>query len=285
METRTDFPVKLILNEDNFNFDLAQSDGFDFRLAERSNGSGILKMWVAKWDKDNKHAVLWFKIPLLLPDSTVIFYAFWGGDYSDDVSIPEELNFLFYEDFETIPLLVPGVKVNNQTMSHSCSSVIVGFCYNTSDDNEGSYWLCNDKWGWNRVDLGSGNEQQIDGVRLHGHGLNTMPNDFTIFGSNNDSDWDELYFGKGEAHNELQYFPFGEVVGPYRYYRFWAYNNHGATYLGMTIIHYCIGMELTPKWEGRVDGSVSTYGYLFPSNLSFTTITNPLVGSWKLVYI
>lgn len=104
LETRTDYPVKLTLNENNFNFDLAQSNGFGFRLAERSNGSGIFKMWVAHWDKDNKYAVLWFKIPYLSADSKSTFYAFWGGDYSDDISTPEELNFLFYEDFKSIPL-------------------------------------------------------------------------------------------------------------------------------------------------------------------------------------
>ena len=108
LETRTNYPVKLVLNKNNFNFDLAQNNGFDFRLAERSNGSGVLKMWVAKWDKDNKYAVLWFKIPQLSSDPESVFYAFWGGDYSDDISIPEELGFLFYENFETIPL--PSVK-------------------------------------------------------------------------------------------------------------------------------------------------------------------------------
>ena len=104
LETRFNYPIKLILNENNFNFDLAQSNGFDFRLAERSNGSGVLKMWVAKWDKINKYAVLWFKIPYLSSDSKTTFYAFWGGAYSEDISTPEELTFLFYENFETAPL-------------------------------------------------------------------------------------------------------------------------------------------------------------------------------------
>lgn len=104
LEPRTDYPVKLILNEDNFNFDLAQSNGFDFRLAERENGSGIFKMWVALWDKDSKYAVLWFKIPHLTADPELIFYAFWGRSYVDDVSAPQDLNFLFYEEFKSSPL-------------------------------------------------------------------------------------------------------------------------------------------------------------------------------------
>jgi hypothetical protein len=103
LETRTNYPVKLILNGDNFNFDLAQNNGYDFRLAERSNGSGVLKMWVAKWDKGNKYAVLWFKIPHLSVDLESVFYAFWGSDYSDNISIPEELGFLFYEEFTAVP--------------------------------------------------------------------------------------------------------------------------------------------------------------------------------------
>ena len=40
-------PLKLSLNINNFNFDLARSDGADFRLAESSNGTGVLQMWTA----------------------------------------------------------------------------------------------------------------------------------------------------------------------------------------------------------------------------------------------
>ena len=104
LETRINYQVKLILNEDNFNFDLAKDDGSDFRLAERSNGSGVLKMWVANWDQDNKYAVLWFKIPRLSSDPESTFYAFWGADGMEPISTPEELDFLFYEEFSTTSL-------------------------------------------------------------------------------------------------------------------------------------------------------------------------------------
>lgn len=101
-EIRINYQVKLILNETNFNFNLVQSDGFDFRLAERSNGSGVLRMWIADWDKDNKHAVLWFKIPYLSANFRSVFYAFWGATtVVENISSPERLNFLFYEEFKS----------------------------------------------------------------------------------------------------------------------------------------------------------------------------------------
>jgi hypothetical protein len=104
LETRINYQIKLVLTEDNFNFDLLKDDGSDFRLAERSNGSGVFKMWNTNWDKNNKHAVLWFKIPQLSSVPESVFYAFWGNTTSNDISTPDELDFLFYEDFEIIPL-------------------------------------------------------------------------------------------------------------------------------------------------------------------------------------
>lgn len=96
---KTNLIVKLILNENNFNFNLANDDGSDFRLMEYKNGTGVLKMWVAYWSKENKHAVLFFKVPDIGGGSSVIFTAYWGNPNALDISDPESLGFLFYEDF------------------------------------------------------------------------------------------------------------------------------------------------------------------------------------------
>jgi hypothetical protein len=129
-------------------------------------------------------------------------------------------------------------------MSHSCSNVTFGHCYDVSDNNTLTYWYSNIITCWNRVDLGVGNAKQICQVKLQGAiqypaDSQTMVNSFKIFGSNNDSNWDELYSGNAAKSSDLQTFTFSNVVGPYRYYRFNSYSNHGnPTYIEMEIIHY-----------------------------------------------
>lgn len=105
---KTFIPLKLNLNEHNFNFDLAREDGLDFRLCEGSNGTGVLQMWIAYWDKDRKRATLWFKLPSLLANQTKRLWAFWGNEYDGGISdlkdlLGENLNnsvFLFGDDFD-----------------------------------------------------------------------------------------------------------------------------------------------------------------------------------------
>lgn len=104
LDSSTNYQVKLVLTSNNFNFDLCRDDGFDFRLAKKSNGSGVFKMWIAYWNKDRKYATLWFKIPQVFSESGNVYYAFWGNTVSGDISTSEELGFLFCESFTTTPL-------------------------------------------------------------------------------------------------------------------------------------------------------------------------------------
>lgn len=97
-----DIIAKLILNEENFNFGLANSAGIDFRLLD---GNQTLKMWIAYWSVDNKHAVLFFKIPSIGASATVAFEAYWGNEeISTDPSEPDDMGFVFYETFDSSPL-------------------------------------------------------------------------------------------------------------------------------------------------------------------------------------
>jgi len=96
-EKQTFIPLKLNLNSINFNFDTARPDGLDFRLAERSNGSGVFQMWVAYWDYTTRKATLWFKIPELLAGETKTLYAYWGYEQDTGVS---DLRYLLGESVE-----------------------------------------------------------------------------------------------------------------------------------------------------------------------------------------
>jgi len=79
-------PLKLNLNSSNFNFDTARSDGLDFRLAELSNGTGVLQMWISYWDYTERKATVWFKLPEILGGETRTMYAYWGYAYDTGVS-------------------------------------------------------------------------------------------------------------------------------------------------------------------------------------------------------
>lgn len=98
---KTDLIAKLVLTEENFNFDLAQEDGSDFRLVDNVN---TLRMWVAHWSKEDEHAVLFFKLQNVGGGASVSFKAYWGNANIEKNSEPETLGFDFYEDFESIPL-------------------------------------------------------------------------------------------------------------------------------------------------------------------------------------
>lgn len=144
-------------------------------------------------------------------------------------------------DLSVIKREIGTNKVNNEAMNHVCYDTLNGNCYDVSDTNTGSYWQSsNTTSNWNRVDLGSENAKSIGCVNLQGLSgyPSRMIDSFKIFGSNNDSDWDELYSGNAVANTTLQEFVFDEVTGVYRYYRFNSYSNHGDSLLCMTIIHY-----------------------------------------------
>lgn len=86
-QDQTFVALKLTLNSSNFNFNLpAFSNGQDFRVAENSNGSGVLQIWVAYWSKDRQRATVFVKLPYLQADSTKTLWAFWGNPAAADVS-------------------------------------------------------------------------------------------------------------------------------------------------------------------------------------------------------
>lgn len=131
-------------------------------------------------------------------------------------------------------------KINNEGMSHSCYNVSGGACNNTSDSSSATYWVSTSPTAtWNRVDLGIGVTKAIKEVQLQGFGYaERMVNSFKIFGSNNDSDWDELYSGNAVENLNLQTYTFNNPSILYRYYRFNSYGIFGAGNLQMSKIHY-----------------------------------------------
>ncbi len=99
-EDRTNFSVKLSLTSSNFNFALARSDGYDMRIAEASNGTRVLNMWVASWDDSAEIGTIWLKVPSLLVSEVKTLYVYWGHTNASGVSDISEVGFLFADGFE-----------------------------------------------------------------------------------------------------------------------------------------------------------------------------------------
>lgn len=122
-ERQTFIPLKLNLNSSNFNFDLSRSDGLDFRLAERSNGTGVFQMWIAYWDDTKNLATLWFKIPEILAGEVKTLYAYWGYENDTGISDLDDLLtgnsvFHFGDDFDT-----PSLDTSKWTTSNGSWSI------------------------------------------------------------------------------------------------------------------------------------------------------------------
>jgi len=124
-------PIRLNLNGSNFNFDLARPDGLDFRLAERSNGTGVLQMWIAFWSDDENKATVWFKLPEILGGETRTLYAFWGYEYDSGISNLSDMTgtngiFSFADDFDGDSLDVSNWPTSNGSWSIGDSKINLG---------------------------------------------------------------------------------------------------------------------------------------------------------------
>jgi hypothetical protein len=123
----------------------------------------------------------------------------------------------------------------NGDMTISDSSHVVTFdAWKCADGglSTDQYWVADATTGWAKVDLGSGNQAYVVSVDIVVNTIpepNRAPKNFTIQGSNNDSDWDtlatvtnETSWGSGESRN----FPLDDG-GWYRYFKIDITLNNG----------------------------------------------------------
>lgn len=128
-EDQIDLQVKLILNSFNFNFDFARSDGKDFRLGEKSNGTYILNMWIVSWDATNKKAQIWFKLPRLLANEIKVLYAYWGNSSDFGISDMQSIDFWLADGFDNT------IIYNSNWYEYDAGGQV--FKYFNDDDPEG----------------------------------------------------------------------------------------------------------------------------------------------------
>lgn len=106
------------------------------------------------------------------------------------------------------------------------------------------YWVASTDTGWWKCDFGSGYVADVRVVEIRandvGGDTDRMPRDFTIQGSNNDSDWTTLKTVTGETGwsvEEKRSF-ICDVTGSYRYVRINVTDNNGDAYLSMAEVTF-----------------------------------------------
>jgi len=79
----TDYQIKVNLDNTNFDFSKAKSDGSDVRITD-SDGTTLLNYWIESWDSSGQTATLWAKVPSI-PASCSI-YIYYGNSEATSVS-------------------------------------------------------------------------------------------------------------------------------------------------------------------------------------------------------
>ena len=73
----TDFQAKISLNNSNFDFTNAKSDGSDLRV---TNSGGVISIpfWIEEWDATKQTAIIWVKVPSI-PTTGASVYLYYGN--------------------------------------------------------------------------------------------------------------------------------------------------------------------------------------------------------------
>jgi len=101
---RNNVIIRMVLDYTNFTFGYTKSDGSDIRISEQQDGTRVLHMWIAHWSTKKNYANIYFKLPTLLANETTTLWLFFGNSSADSISNPDEIGFIFYENFEYCPL-------------------------------------------------------------------------------------------------------------------------------------------------------------------------------------
>jgi len=108
---QTEFQVLVDLNESNFDFSEALSDGSDV-IMTNADGQTLIPFWIESWDQPNALASVWARVPSLPSDGTTI-YIYYGNPAptmppSDPVELPPTGPFIRDPGNPIVPAGDPG---------------------------------------------------------------------------------------------------------------------------------------------------------------------------------
>jgi hypothetical protein len=96
-------PVKIILNEHNFDFDLAKIDGGDMRFTD-TDATSELFFWIEEYDNVCKEATIWVRIPSLPVSSYKLIYVYYNNPNALSKANRDSTFTHFYEDFSSVSI-------------------------------------------------------------------------------------------------------------------------------------------------------------------------------------
>jgi hypothetical protein len=92
-----DYQVKINLDSSNFNFDHAKDDGSDILFMDDNNT--ILPHWIEYWNKTEKRAIIWVKIPKIETGTTIVYMFYGNPNAPSGYRGNGENVFEFFDDF------------------------------------------------------------------------------------------------------------------------------------------------------------------------------------------
>ncbi|MBP1908362.1 hypothetical protein J2746_000563 [Methanolobus bombayensis] len=79
----TNYQIPIVLNNSNFDFSLAQSEGQDIRF---TSGDSQLKHWVEEWSSGKETATLWVKVPSIPANSNTKIIMHYGNPEASEIA-------------------------------------------------------------------------------------------------------------------------------------------------------------------------------------------------------
>jgi len=147
-------------------------------------------------------------------------YASYGSYWeSDNSALPHWLTYDFGNGADVVDQTTGGTATADSVYS---ASYIAAYAF---DDSFTTQWLSADVAfpHWLKYDFGNGNSKTITKASITPY--SNYVKDFKIQGSNNDSDWTDLFIGNHANNGSKEYYEFTNSTA-YRYYRIYISNNY-----------------------------------------------------------
>ena len=124
-----------------------------------------------------------------------------------------------------------------------------GTASNAFDNNEGTEWNSTSQPSWIKYDFGAGTTWRIERVRTKATVSTTdrKYDNFSIEGSNNDSDWDTLLTDNGAQTLDWETWDFANTT-KYRYIRMTVTDTHAGTYTRLVEIEMMEKIYKNPEF-------------------------------------
>jgi len=191
-QDREDVIIRMILNGTNFNFSLAKSNLGDLRVAERDNGTHVLRMWIAYLEVTRSFANVYLKLPSILANQTVTLWVFFGNTSATEIKEPDKMGFLFYETFDSSPL-------SSSKWSGFITSSVTVYGYDLGNSSSSLSTITNPLYGKESWIMEAGTYLNGDSTGYGGWYNITLPShEFDFIGS--DNSFVIAYTGQGMYH-------------------------------------------------------------------------------------